>query len=290
MASLTACATTGTPHQAQAPLALAGAPAPGPAYPPRASLGRTLARALGPVVSRGNARVAVAVLGLDNSDQEIASYGRDATFDTASIIKVGILAAFLLQIQDEDRRLTAAEHRYAESMIQASDNHAAHILWRAIGKAEGLDTANERLGLSSTYGGPGMRWGLSQTTATDQVKLLRAIFAPGPGAPGRRSYEGLNEASRGYIQDLMSGIEEDQDWGVSAVGSQWALKNGWVRRTTTGLWVVNSVGQVTVHGRRYLVSVLSDGNASMEGGVSLVERAARAAIGAASAHVRPWPG
>ncbi len=90
----------------------------------------------------------------------------------------------------------------------------------------------------------------------------------------------------------MGAVEEEQDWGVSAAGSpgsRWALKNGWLQRTTTGLWVINSIGQVTVHGRRHLVSVLSDGNVSMESGISLVERAAGAAIGAASAHAHPWP-
>ncbi|WP_425276432.1 serine hydrolase [Streptomyces swartbergensis] len=233
----------------------------------------------------------MAVLDQDSGNQEIASYRPDATFDTASIIKVGILATLLLQAQDEHRELTAAERRDAEAMIRTSDNEAANSLWRAIGEAEGLDAANERLGLSSTRGGPGISWGLTQTTATDQVKLLRAVFSRGPMASAR-SPDGLSQVSRAYIRDLMGQVAQDQDWGVSAAGpqgSRWALKNGWVQRSTTGLWVINSIGQVTVHGRRYLVSVLSGGNASMESGISLVERAARAAIGAASAHVRPWP-
>ncbi|MDO0939399.1 serine hydrolase [Streptomyces sp. DG2A-72] len=287
--SLAACSVAGTPYRAQAPVARTVAPAPGPAA--RENLGATLARALRPVLPGSDRRLAVAVLALDSADQEVASYGQDAAFDTASIIKVGILATLLLQAQDEERELTAAERRSAEAMIRTSDNDATNVLWRAIGEAEGLDTAGERLGLSSTRGGPGMRWGLTQTTATDQVKLLRAIFARGPAALARPP-EGLNEASRACIRELMGSIAQDQDWGVSAAGSpgsRWALKNGWLRRTTTGLWVINSVGQVTVHGRRYLVSVLSSGNASIKSGISLVERAARAAIGAASAHVRPWP-
>jgi putative intracellular protease/amidase len=288
VASQAACSPTGTPYEAQESLARAGAPHPGLAAPPRERRGGTLARALRPVLLDGDTRLAVAVLDLDSADQEIASYGPDATFDTASIIKVGILAALLLQAQDEGRELRAAERRNAEEMIRASDNDAANVLWRAIGGADGLDAANERLGLSSTHGGPGGMWGLTQTTATDQVKLLRAVFSRGAVA----SPEGLNQESRAYIRLLMGSIAEDQDWGVSAAvchGSTWSLKNGWLRRNTTGLWVINSVGQVTVHGHRYLVSVLSDGNASMTGGISLVERAARAAIGAASAHVRPLP-
>lgn len=292
VASLAACSAARAPSEAQSPLARAGAPAPGLAAPPRETRGATLSRALRPVLpGDGDTRLAVAVLDLDSADQEIASYGRDSTFETASISKVGILATLLLQAEDEGRELTDAERRNAEAMIRTSDNEAANVLWRAIGKAEGLEAANERLGLSSTQGGPGIRWGLTQTTATDQVKLLRAVFARDPVAYAH-SPEGLNQESRAYIRDLMGSITEEQDWGVSAAGSpgsRWALKNGWLQRSATGLWVINSVGEVTVHGRRYLVSVLSGGNASMDGGISLVERAARAAVGAASAHVRPLP-
>ncbi|GGY41125.1 serine hydrolase [Streptomyces djakartensis] len=291
VASLAACSAADTSYEAPSPLTRAGAPAPGAAVPPRENRGATLARALRPILPGGDARLAVAVLDLDSPGQEIVSYGRDAVFDTASIIKVGILAALLLQAQDEGRELTATERRNAEAMIRASDNEATNVLWQVIGEAEGLDAANERLGLTSTRGGPGIRWGLTQTTATDQVKLLRAVFGRGP-AVSARSSEGLSRTSRAYIRGLMSQIEEDQDWGISAAGSRgsrWALKNGWLQRSTTGRWVINSIGQVTVHGRRYLVSVLSNGNTSMESGVALVERAAKAAIGAAGARVRPWP-
>ncbi|MEU1853377.1 serine hydrolase [Streptomyces sp. NPDC019990] len=239
----------------------------------------------------GDTRFAVAVLDQDSGTEEIASYGPDSTFDTASIVKVGILATLLLQAQDEHRELTAMERRDAEAMIRTSDNEAANVLWRAIGKAQGLYAAIERLGLTSTSGGPGARWGLTQTTAKDQVKLLRAVFSRGPEA-SVRSPGGLSQASRAYIRNLMGQVTREQDWGVSAAGprgSRWALKNGWLQRSTTGLWVINSIGQVTVHGRRYLVSVLSDGNTSMESGISLVERAARAAIGAVGPSLRPWP-
>lgn len=291
VASLAACSATGAPdaHETQTPSAQAGPPAPGLAAPPRETMRATLARALRPVLPDGDTRLAVAVLDLDSAYQRITSYGEDTTFVTASISKVNILATLLLQAQDEGRQLTYRERTYAEEMIRTSDNAAANALWRTIGKSEGLDAANERLGLSSTHGGPGS-WGLTRTTATDQVKLLRAVFAEGRSAPP--APRGLTEASRAAIGNLMDGITDDQDWGVSAArspGSRWALKNGWLQRNTTDLWVINSVGQVKVHGHRYLVSVLSDGNPTMESGISLVERAARAAIGAASTHARPWP-
>ncbi|MFG2030078.1 serine hydrolase [Streptomyces sp. NPDC048825] len=257
---------------------------------PREALGASLARALRPVLPDDDARLSVAVLRLDDAGREIASYGDEATFDTASIVKVDILAALLLQAQEEERELTDDEHSHAKAMIQESDNESANVLWRAIGQAPGLNAANEQLGLSSTQGGAGVHWGLTQTTAKDQVRLLRAVFG-GEGKVPSRGSAGLNQESRAYIRQLISEISEGQDWGVSAVADRgWALKNGWLKRSTTGLWDINTIGQVKVHGRRCLISVLSSDNASMRSGISLVERAAKVAAGAVSAHARRWPG
>ncbi|WP_018567129.1 serine hydrolase [Streptomyces sp. PsTaAH-124] len=242
----------------------------------------------------GAPRVTAAVLPLDGSRQRPAVYGDDTAYDTASIIKVDILAAALLRAQDAGRTLTAQERAYAEPMIRQSDNASANALWRQIGEAPGLDAANRRLGLTETRGGSGPRWGLTRTTASDQIRLLRAVFAPESGgttsdgtAGSRTTGSGaLNAASRAYIRTLMNGIADDQDWGVSAAGSPAgaALKNGWLQRSTSGLWDVNSVGRITVDGRPCLVAVLSDGNASMSEGVSLVERTARAAVSSTAAH------
>lgn len=214
------------------------------------------------------AAVSVAVLDLESG--ESAVYG-DGAFDTASIVKVDILAALLLRAQDGDRRLTAAEKAYATRMIENSDNASASALWDVIGRADGLDAANKRFGLTGTEGGDGALWGLTRTTAADQLTLLRQVF-------GEDSK--LTAASRSYLRGLMGRIEADQQWGVSAAadGTAWALKNGWLPRSTTGLWDVNSIGRVTAGGRTFLVAVLSDGNSTQAKGISLVEAAARAAV------------
>lgn len=70
--------------------------------------------------------------------------------------------------------------------------------------------------------------------------------------------------------------------GVSAAadGSKWALKNGWLARSTTGLWDINSIGRVTVDGHDYLVATLSNGNSTQAKGISLVEATAKAAVSA----------
>ncbi|MFE3034638.1 serine hydrolase [Streptomyces canus] len=225
---------------------------------------------------QGKARVTVAVLSLDGGSRKPSLYGQDALYDTASIVKVDILAALLLQAQDAGRHLTTRERALAEPMIRNSDNAAANALWREIGRAPGLEAANKRLGLTSTKGGPGAKWGLTRTTASDQIRLLLSVF---DGAATSKTGSPLNKESRTCIQTLMSRISSDQAWGVSTVsGAGYVLKNGWLQRNTSGLWDVNSVGRVTADGHRYLVTVLSDGSTSMSDGVSLVERAVRQAV------------
>ncbi|MGP3635923.1 serine hydrolase [Streptomyces sp. 24-1644] len=228
-----------------------------------------LARAVAPLI--GDAALSVAVLG--DGGAPIAAYGDTRTYDTASIVKVDVLAALLLLAQDEGRELNGAEHGYAAAMIRRSDNASATRLWQVIGGAEGLDAANARLGLTSTAAA--RAWGLTQTTACDQVRLLRAVFGPAGDSV-------LSAGSRSYVQELMGKVGADQQWGVSAAGTGWSLKNGWMPRTTTGLWDINSIGRVLAGGRTYLVAVLSDGHATKEAGIALVESVAGAAVGAVS--------
>ncbi|MEE1830039.1 hypothetical protein [Streptomyces sp. SP17KL33] len=233
-----------------------------------------LATALAAVTVEDGAAVSVSVLDVASGDS--AAYG-DGRFDTASIVKLDILAALLLQAEDADRRLTAQERTYASAMIRDSDNASATALWKVIGQAAGLDAANERFGLTATEGGDGLYWGLTQTTAADQLVLLRQVF-------GNDDTSELSAASRAYVQDLMGRIAEGQDWGVSAAatggapGSGFALKNGWLPRTATGLWDINSVGRVSVDGRKYLVAVVSDGHTTKAKGIASVEAAAKAAV------------
>ncbi|MEU2588488.1 serine hydrolase [Streptomyces avermitilis] len=241
-----------------------------PAAAPSVDRKALLAKAMKSVTVEDGADVSVAVLDLDSADS--ASYG-DGTFDTASIVKVDILATLLLQAQDANRQLTAQEKTYATAMIENSDNTSASALWAAIGRADGLGSANQRFGLEGTEGGDGELWGLTQTTAADQLALLQQVFGDDSE---------LSEASRTYLQGLMGEIATDQHWGVSAAadGSKWALKNGWLARSTTGLWDINSIGRVTVNGHAYLVAVLSNGHTTKAKGVSLVEAAAQAALSA----------
>ncbi|MFI9373582.1 serine hydrolase [Streptomyces parvulus] len=230
-----------------------------------------LGPALAPVTALfGDNRMSVAMLDVESG--AMATYGHDA-FDTASIVKVDILATLLLQAQYEGRRLSGEERAQTAAMIQKSDNDSTSALWTRIGSARGLDAANARLGLLQTRGGQGTVWGITQTTAEDQIRLLQSVF--GDESP-------LSEASRTYIQDLMRHVVGSQTWGVSAAADSGttALKNGWLQRTQVKKWDVNSIGRIQRGGRVYLMAVLLNGCSTQEVGISIVEQASRASAAA----------
>jgi beta-lactamase class A len=213
----------------------------------------------------GHLSVAVADLGT-GATARYAPGGH--LFVTASIAKVDILAAALLQAEDAGRALTPAEQADARLMIRSSDNDAADRFWQRIGGPEGLARANRRLGLTHTTPGGQGRWGLTTTTAADQLRLLTAITTA--GSP-------LSPSACSCLHALMTAIDPGQDWGVSAAadpGTTPALKNGWMPRTATGLWTVNSIGALHHRGHHLLMAVLSDGRPSRAAGVALVESAA----------------
>ena len=125
--------------------------------------------------------------------------------------------------------------------------------------------------LTDTAAGTDGFWGLTTTTVTDQIKLLRQVFT---------SDSLLSSSSRDYIQDLMGKVEADQRWGVSAAASDgsYLVKNGWL--PNPDLWEINSIGEVTHDGQELLIVVLSADNETEDGGIALVQQIAQAAANA----------
>jgi beta-lactamase class A len=217
-------------------------------------------------------RSAVAVLDATTGAQ--LTVNADAGFHTASIVKVDILATLLLKRQAA-QGLSANERSLASDMIIKSDNDAATSLWNKIGGASGLAAANRTLGLTQTTPDSGGSWGMTTTTANDQLRLLQALTsASGP----------LNATSRGYVLNLMNQVNDDQDWGVPAAASAQAtgvyVKNGWLDDSTDdGLWIINSVGRIVEPGHDWLIVVLTSGNKGKSSGINVVEHAATLAMG-----------
>ncbi|MFJ8432089.1 serine hydrolase [Kitasatospora sp. NPDC094019] len=250
---------TATPTSVVPP---ATAPSPtAPAGAPDAALRNAVDRAEGAV------SVAVTDLG---TGQSLSYGGTGHDFATASIVKLDILAALLLRTQDLGTTPTAEQRDLATTMIENSDNDSATGLWDEIGADTGLDAANARFGLTSTTAGQDGYWGLTSTTADDQLRLLRQVFTENSL---------LTPTSRGYVQELLDQVEEDQRWGVGAAAADgdYAVKNGWLPRDSDGLWVINSIGRVERDGHELLIAVVSDGNPTDTDGMRLVESVALAA-------------
>ena len=127
----------------------------------------------------------------------------------ASLVKLDILETLLYQRQRSGQPLTDGQQDDVEAMIEHSDNAAADRLFRLIGRHPGMGSYNAVLDLHDTVLDTGGLWGLSTTSAADQLLLLQALVSP--GSP-------LTAASRKYALDLLGDVEADQRWGVSAAG------------------------------------------------------------------------
>nr|WP_246595125.1 serine hydrolase [Actinoplanes auranticolor] len=206
---------------------------------------------------------------LDKKTGQRYSYRGSEKYDTASIVKVQVLACALLQAQDAGRKLSAGELALAKPMIRLSDNNATTSLFTRLGKVPAVSKCNKRLGLKQTA--VNSAWGLTRTTVDDQVKLLSELVdTKGP----------LDAGSRKEAFNLMNTVDDTQDWGVPAVaepGETTTVKNGWDTRSADGgLWAVNTVGRVTSDDDVDVsVAVLSHNNQSMDGGITLVEKVAK---------------
>lgn len=207
------------------------------------------------------------------------SHGAHTRFPTASVAKLSVLAMLVHAAEQDDRDLTDGERARAEQMIRYSDNEVTDDLYDRIGFTEGFEEGAEAFGLHSTEPHPGGRWGSTMTTASDQLRLLRALYLEeGP----------LTQEGRAEVRGLMESVAPEQVWGVAAAAGpddMVGLKNGWVpREDNGGLWTINSVGYVAGQDREYLVAVLSDGLSDYGSGIAMVEDMVVLVTGAMEEH------
>nr|WP_245653343.1 serine hydrolase [Herbidospora sakaeratensis] len=219
---------------------------------------RKLTRAVKALLESRPGRTSITVEDLRTG--RVFRFGAEEVLPTASVAKVDILMALLRKERWD--RLPRAVRRDAEIMIRYSDNKAADRLWERIGREAGLARANRAFGLRATTAVPGRCvdlycWGITRTTADDQVRLLKRLPKLRDGAVVRR---------------LMRRVVPEQKWGVSAgacAGERVALKNGWLKHVANDLWAITSVGLIA---DRYAVAVLTEDNATSEAGIAKVER------------------
>ncbi|MFF0788005.1 serine hydrolase [Streptomyces spiralis] len=203
----------------------------------------------------------------DRSTDTTCTLRESSAYDSASVVKVTVLATLLWDAKKHNRYLTDREATLAKAMITKSDNDATSSLWKQLGltKVKGFLAA---AGMTQTKPGADGYWGLTQITVRDEQKLLGLITA-------RNSV--LSDNSRAYILKLMGQVVSSQRWGTPAGAPSSVavhVKNGWLQRATHG-WRVHSVGTFNGAGHDYMITVLTQDNSTMDYGVTTIQNIAR---------------
>ncbi len=212
---------------------------------------------------RGDVGLAV----FDRRTRQTFTYHPSMPNVCASIVKALILTGIVRTRRAAGTPLTASDKALAVQMITVSDNNAATALFRRAGRAAGLQQVASGLGMTHTQ--VNSSWGLTTTTAPDQVLLMRAIAYGHPL---------LRADDRAYMLGLMGRVDAGQRFGVGTLpagttGVTVQVKNGWLPYTPGG-WHDNTVGRVQGQGRDYAASILSTRNASDTAGRTLLTKAA----------------
>ncbi|WP_030895857.1 MULTISPECIES: serine hydrolase [unclassified Streptomyces] len=232
----------------------------------KAGLAATLQRDITAALAGREGTVALGLY--DRGTNTTCSLRASSVYDSASVVKVTVLAALLWDAKKTNRYLTDRESTLAKAMITKSDNAATSALWKQLGmtKIKGFLTA---AGMTQTKPGANGYWGLTQITVTDEQKLLKLLTA-------RNAV--LSDNARAYILKLMGQVVASQRWGTPygvPAGVTVAVKNGWLQRATNG-WRVHSVGAFKGGGHDYVMTVLTHGNSTMNYGIATIQAVAKA--------------
>ena len=237
---------------------------------PSEVLSARLATALRAALGARAARLSVGVI--DTSTGAEALYGATKQYHAGGIAGADVLAALLYQQQQAGTQVSRKDAGLAAEMIKKGSGTGGTRLWQAIGRGAGLAAANRALGLWHTVPGAADEWSLTRTTVADQLRLLTDLAA---------ARSPLHPASGAYELGLMGSVAPTWRWGVPAAaspGASYAVNNGWLENPRS--FVVNSIGVIDRAGHELLVVVLSRNWPTEAAGISEVQAAADAAVGA----------
>ncbi|MFB6844809.1 serine hydrolase [Streptomyces sp. NPDC056373] len=203
----------------------------------------------------------------DRSTNTTCTLRASSAYDSASVVKVTVLATLLWDAKKSNRYLTDRENTLAKAMITKSDNAATTTLWKQLGMTK-IKNFLAAAGMTQTKPGANGYWGLTQITVTDEQKLLKLLTAKNAV---------LSDNARSYILKLMGQVVSSQRWGTPygvPSGVTVAVKNGWLQRSSNG-WRVHSVGAFKGGGHDYVMTVLTHGNSTMNYGITTIQAVAK---------------
>lgn len=184
-------------------------------------------------------------------DRTWSSHG-SRTVPAASLMKTMFLAAYLRKGDVRGRALRASDRALLAPMVRRSDNVTATRVRDLVGDARlrklGRAVGMRDLRLASV-------WGLSRTSARDQVELFRRLD------------DVLPDRHRGYANRLLETVVPSQRWGVGQVDlpAGWTIrfKGGWGSGTGA---VDHQSALLLGDGRRVALSITTTDNRSHAGG------------------------
>ena len=191
-----------------------------------------------------------------NSVGQLSGVRLHEHFETASVVKVMMLVAYLQMLGAHHRGLDANDSALLYPMIHISDNEAASAVLEIVGGAAVARVAREA-GMADYAPGLGW-WAYTQTSAADQARFFFAL------------QQLIPPQFYGYARGLLSGIEPSQSWGVPPVARpQWQVFFKTGALPEEGLF--NEAARLERPGLTFTVAVFTDDDPSMSYGEQTIE-------------------
>jgi hypothetical protein len=212
---------------------------------PRAYPSRT---AIAAAVRYLDARAGRTSLAVVDSSGHLSGTRLREHFQSASVIKVMFLTAFLQRLAVDHVGISALDKSLLYPMIHESNNDAASAVLDRVGGAAVARVAREA-GMRDYAPGVGW-WAYSQTSAADQARFFIAIEKLIP----RQFWP--------YARGLMMGIEPEQSWGIPEVARpRWQVFFKTGALPSEGLF--NETARLERPGVTFTVSIFSTADPSM---------------------------
>jgi beta-lactamase class A len=187
-------------------------------------------------------------------------------FETASVVKVMMLVAYLQMLSAHHRGLSTSDRSLLYPMIHVSDNNAASAVLAIVG-APAVARVARQAGMQDYAPGVGW-WAYTQTSAADQARFLFVLDRLIPP----RFYP--------YARYLMSTIEPSQSWGFPPVARpRWQVFFKTGQLPEQGLF--NEVARLERGPTTFAAAVLTDGDPSMGYGQETIQGVAARLLGRA---------
>ncbi len=185
-------------------------------------------------------------------------------FQSASVVKVMFLTAYLQMLQAHHRGLRASDRALLYPMIHESSNDAASAVLSIVGGGAIARVAREA-GMRDYAPGVGW-WAFTQTSAADQARFFGQLSRLIPS----RYY--------GYARYLMSTIEPEQSWGIPPIARpRWQVYFKTGALPSRGLF--HEAALLERGGVSFTVAVFTDGDPSMAYGEQTIEGVAARLLG-----------